>query len=573
MDHVAEGDFDPNNRNYVPGSLNISILDKHDIIIDEETADLTEDNVFTDMPQEYLDNSSVNITQQTENAFIADVNVSHGVDSGTFSMYSAEDNGLYIDGTYYSAEEIAKNPESFGFTKSVVRSEKDGNTYSYYSKYVENEDAYSTILSSISDDTSGISDVWSGEAILKVIEGDAADSLPARIFNNYVTGKVGDLMDDLGCKAYGGIGDMLSFGADTAKYFERMYKADGNEELQGASTVLFAIKAFNTFGGTEAALAACGIMPPASTIIGVGIEVAISYVEDYLDYCIENNMEFTLSGFIRFIIDPSGIVYEAVKSNRISGAVMTVYYLDIETDEAVLWNAEDYEQANPIYTDSQGAYAWDVPEGKWKVVCELEGYETQESEWLDVPPVQTEVDFSLVSYEAPSIESSEYTYDGIVVKFTKFMDVSTVTEDTLTIDAAVTYTVAPQLYNSADAYTDTFIISGDFSSVDTVTVSASSDCMSYAGTAAEAGSASTEIEKPVETTTAPVTTTTTATTTTTTTALPVTITESEEPVSDVMLGDVNGDKAVDASDASNVLAAYAIKATGGKESISEFLKV
>ncbi|MBE6862929.1 MAG: carboxypeptidase regulatory-like domain-containing protein, partial [Ruminococcus sp.] len=411
--------------------------------------------------------------------FIADVNVSDGTeDKGSFSMYSAEDEGMYIGGKYYTADEIAKNPESFGFIKSTVKSESDGNTYSYYYKSVDNKDAVSTMLNTFSGFGEDLSSAWSGEAVLQIVEGDYSETLGCRILNNYVTDKVGDVLKKVYGAEYVGIGNMISITSDTINWIERVYNSNGNMDYICGANAILAIKAFNTFGGTEAVLGMCGIMPPVSTVISIGIEVALSYVEDYLDYCIENNMEFSLSGFIRFIIDPSGIVYEAVKSNHISGAEMTVYYLDVETNEAVLWNAEDYEQANPIYTNSEGAYAWDVPEGKWKVVCELEGYETQESEWLDVPPVQTEVDFSLVSYEAPSIKSVEHAENGIVVTFTKFMDAATVTEDTLTIDAEVAYTVAPKLYDAADAYTDTFIISGDFTSVDTVTVTASADCMS-----------------------------------------------------------------------------------------------
>ena len=43
-----------------------------------------------------------------------------------------------------------------------------------------------------------------------------------------------------------------------------------------------------------------------------------------------------------------------------------------------------------------GWYAWDVPEGWWRVKCERYGYETLWSEWLPVPPPQTSVNISMI---------------------------------------------------------------------------------------------------------------------------------------------------------------------------------
>ena len=41
-------------------------------------------------------------------------------------------------------------------------------------------------------------------------------------------------------------------------------------------------------------------------------------------------------------------------------------------------------------------YAWDVPEGWWRVKYEKSGYETVWSEWLPVPPPQTNVNIGMV---------------------------------------------------------------------------------------------------------------------------------------------------------------------------------
>ena len=51
----------------------------------------------------------------------------------------------------------------------------------------------------------------------------------------------------------------------------------------------------------------------------------------------------------------------------------TVYYQDPESGQAVLWDAAEYDQINPIITGPDGSYAWDVPEGLWQVKYALEG--------------------------------------------------------------------------------------------------------------------------------------------------------------------------------------------------------
>ena len=68
-----------------------------------------------------------------------------------------------------------------------------------------------------------------------------------------------------------------------------------------------------------------------------------------------------LSKCFSWIIDPSGYVYEAVLDNRLPGVTVTAYWKTDENAEAVLWNALEYQQQNPLLTDSSGAYAWDVP--------------------------------------------------------------------------------------------------------------------------------------------------------------------------------------------------------------------
>lgn len=401
-----------------------------------------------------------------------------------------------INGKYHTAEEIAKDPESFGYQKIDLRSEADGNTYSYYMKTVDAADANQDAALKIKNLASTVNGYLSGTSILKKMEGEVAQNELMKplvsLANNYLTGDFKEIMKNkseelFGDNLYGDITKGLSIVGTTAGMVYDMQRAEGNPDLQAAVLSLYAIKMFRTLGGEKALMTAAGIAPPASILFSIAIGMILDEVSEYLDECITENKEFSMSGFfIRFICDPSGMVYEAVISNAVDGATVTVYYQDPETGEAVKWNAEDYDQINPLITSADGKYLWDVPEGLWKVVCEKEGYDTIETEWMTVPPVRTEVNIGLVSKEAPKLISAECKDANISLKFSKFVDIASVDETDFTLDGySGTYTVAPLLLSEEDQYTDTFIISG--AALDSVTnITVSGSILSYAGTPAEA---------------------------------------------------------------------------------------
>ena len=109
------------------------------------------------------------------------------------------------------------------------------------------------------------------------------------------------------------------------------------------------------------------------------------------------NYLLTLPESPNYVIDPSGTIINSVTSKALSGAKVTVYFKDANGKEKV-WNADDYSQLNPVLTSINGEYAWDVPEGLWKVKVSKEGYDSSESDWLPVAPVQTGIDFKLVPH-------------------------------------------------------------------------------------------------------------------------------------------------------------------------------
>lgn len=152
----------------------------------------------------------------------------------------------------------------------------------------------------------------------------------------------------------------------------------------------------------------------------------------FKDLKILNIFKIGLECKVKWVIDPSGYVYEGVTDNRLSGVTATIYYsADPNGSNPVLWDAEEYNQKNPLITGEDGMYQWDVPPGYWQVKYEKEGYETTFSEWLPVPPPQLEVNVELVSKEAPKVENVTLTTSALTVEFDKYMIPETITNVTV----------------------------------------------------------------------------------------------------------------------------------------------
>ena len=186
--------------------------------------------------------------------------------------------------------------------------------------------------------------------------------------------------------------------------------------------------------------------------------------------------------------DPSGIVYEAVLSNPVEGATVTLYTYNASgagTDfEATFVDSSKFSiEDNPQTTGADGRYQWFVPEGYWQVKASKKGYEsfstgdkghqeerqvfdndgnlvgtesvwvgdygldatkvlykgtadevTSDSYWMPVLPVQLDVNIPLVSLDAPEIASIEAGEDGVTVAFSKYVKADTVTADLFTIN-------------------------------------------------------------------------------------------------------------------------------------------
>lgn len=122
-----------------------------------------------------------------------------------------------------------------------------------------------------------------------------------------------------------------------------------------------------------------------------------------------------------FILDPSGYVYEGLPANRIPDVTATALQWNEDNQTWDVWDAEWYEQLNPLLTDMNGRYAWDVPPGQWKVKFEKDGYLTAYSDELEVPPPQLDVNVPMVSTAPPEVKAIAAEPGGarIVLRFTK----------------------------------------------------------------------------------------------------------------------------------------------------------
>ncbi|OGI94153.1 hypothetical protein A3A03_03260 [Candidatus Nomurabacteria bacterium RIFCSPLOWO2_01_FULL_40_18] len=83
------------------------------------------------------------------------------------------------------------------------------------------------------------------------------------------------------------------------------------------------------------------------------------------------------------VVDPEGYVYY-LNSNgdeaRVSKAVISIFNANADT----LWDALSYNQVNPQKTDASGKYSFLVPEGKYYITAERNGYQSYKSNVFEV---------------------------------------------------------------------------------------------------------------------------------------------------------------------------------------------
>ncbi len=341
------------------------------------------------------------------------------------------------------------------FTKSV---DGEGNTV-YTSYYYEETDYYKSLVSGGDETASAYSGRRGGSssnALMKM--GSTSYEFPAgveegaKIVSTEVIGwAAGEISESFG-KQVGGAAAVFGVYSDVTEVGNNMVSLWGaRQAIINSGMSQSAIDArLQALDRLTMGYMICAGLRYATTVMGVGmlltggvpfmaglavaglIAMMNAYVNQTLNDCLSNLLDFSLP----WIIDPSGYVYEAVTDNRVEGATAKVYYQDENTGEAVLWKAEEYDQINPQITNEEGIFAWDVPNGMWKVVVEKEGYESVESEWLSVPPPQVNVYLSMVSTQAPTVTSVHLYKDTAVIEFSQYMKIDSVTADTFSMNGS-----------------------------------------------------------------------------------------------------------------------------------------
>ena len=503
----TDGRFD-NNYGYIPGLLSLRIVEKQMLVFNSET-EYAEAEQALAIPEETINQFEYEVLENQEDLAVIDISLA---DSGekAFRYYAVENDEMNYNGKTYSKEEVAKNPVQFGFRE--VSSVDKGEQVVHIYAQMENQDEIfqsADIMGTLQDYSGEMESILSGTKIFEVIENKAyGDGTSDTIAGQMMTSMLSSYSNKLVMDAVGSsVGDVLGgfdgvfakysagFGVagDALSFVDRCFATDDPRILNASTNLLVA----------QMGVAAVGVMC-ASPYVLAGCFVAgclLDVGEGWLDDCISNG---TYTSFLRWLIDPSGIVYEAVIDNPLEGAKLTVYYQDPDTKETVLWNAEDYDQTSTLYSLEDGRYAWDVPEGLWKVVCEMDGYDTMESEWVPVPPVQTEINFAMVSHDAPTMETAEWAGTALNVTFTKYMQDETVTADTLKVTKdgkALKYTITPvKSEQNTTEFSKTYTVTFDAESFPngSLDVQLTTGAKSYADTAAKAAKQSVNAVIPMD---------------------------------------------------------------------------
>lgn len=143
--------------------------------------------------------------------------------------------------------------------------------------------------------------------------------------------------------------------------------------------------------------------------------LTINLVPRYEDGSTGPAEEFSIN-----LIDPSGFVYNAAMGEdwRLPGAHVTLWYHDPEIGAWVIMDDAAYPGRmmpvdNPMMSDEEGRYGWDVAEGEYKVVVTRPGFEAAESRSVFVPPAVTDLNIAMNPIDStPPVPAAGGVDDG-----------------------------------------------------------------------------------------------------------------------------------------------------------------
>lgn len=384
--YVAEGFFDPNNRNYIPGEITLEYVTEREKVCFDQTVDISSQEAYDALPDIWKD-AQVAVLENTDTRTVLDVTVGTEEEQLSFE--------LSISSYAIPAHITEQNIEALGFTKAT---DDYGNTLYYHS-----------------DKTDGNP---SGQF-------SVVDFGKALIYDYIVDNAQNSLGNQFAIDPYLAILNIYKTLSDSAETLENIaylkemcandpeLTAEEKAEIDEMAMETMQLAVFSTT--FKCAMTVAGVYmgiacPPAAPLFSL-FSFASGKICDLFMELNLRNLEAKAYGTkfkINWAIDPSGYVYDTYTGKRLSGVTVRAYWVENTEDDpafwdappaedeyGVLWDSTEYSQRNPLLTDNDGRYAWDVPEGWWRVSYEKEGYESTWSEWLPVPPPQTEVNIGM----------------------------------------------------------------------------------------------------------------------------------------------------------------------------------
>jgi hypothetical protein len=136
----------------------------------------------------------------------------------------------------------------------------------------------------------------------------------------------------------------------------------------------------------------------------------------------------TERGFSNIVVEAAGRVYKKDSSRTISDADVNVYFFDSISKTWVLWDGASFEQDNPQTTDKDGKYSFLVPNGKYYLEVNADGFETVRSQILDLS-VSTILNFDFSLKEKPALKFTLPIFGEISLSLPSFKPPETISVD------------------------------------------------------------------------------------------------------------------------------------------------
>ena len=388
--YVAEGMFDPSNKSYVPGMISVEYMRNSGTVSFAEGFDFTIDECVNSLPDSW-GTAQVEVVDNTED--ISDYRIEipeKDVTIRTKAKKNSIPKGITRD-----------NAESNGYIKTT-----DSYGKTVFTRYYEEPGEFHI-------------------DILDFLGNEQGQMISCIIGSEKVFGEAGELVTNI----YDLVSACTDGVQDESAYFAMLNDVRAStvltdEQKDDAIWHLNMSRHLNFFAtlGKYTGVLVGTFAGAVNPLLGVGVAVALGGLNTAFDWMREHEMnqmllmmhELQKFGFgFRWAVDPSGYVFDSTTGARLSGVTATAYWIPYDESQAdfwdntpdsgeygVIWDSLEYSQLNPLTTDLSGCYSWDVPEGWWRVKYEKEGYETVWSDWMTVPPIQTEVNIGMVSTSA-----------------------------------------------------------------------------------------------------------------------------------------------------------------------------